>query len=294
MQQTYSRRQVERSFRKFNDTVNDLFQAKFQTWGNTFTHLITHCEQDSIMKVVTEPLRQNRAVDAEKWYTDVMSSVRGVVGTGHYELPYDDDDRTALLYQFFLLLENNKVDFNMFCMCVYGTTKYQESVYHFNQELVLKFTREVSYRLNEILQDLGDRQDVPREAMVVFHHHDHTMNIHGNVQGSNIAVGGSSISDATATFTTNADLADALKALKPLIQQVVENQREAVENALGVLVQASTDQSIALDTVKNAATVVATSSPTLGARLTDIAKKLGLSLTGSAIFQGIKMALGLH
>ena len=54
MDESFSRRQIERSFRKFNDTVSDLFLAKFQTWGNTFTHLITHCEQDSVMKVVTE------------------------------------------------------------------------------------------------------------------------------------------------------------------------------------------------------------------------------------------------
>ena len=208
MQESFSRRQVERSFRKFNDTVNDLFQANFQTWNNTFTHLITHCEQDSVIKLVTEPLRSNRAVDAEKWYTDALSSMTSMVGSGYYELPFDNDDRTALLYQFFLLLDNNKVNLKQFCLAVYGTSDYQDAVHHFNQELVLKFTREVSYRLDEILADLGNRQDVPRDAMFVFHHHGHTMNFHGNIQGSNVAAGGSSISDSTATYTNNAELAE--------------------------------------------------------------------------------------
>jgi hypothetical protein len=294
VQESFSRRQVERSFRKFNDTVNDLFQAKFQTWGNTFTHLITHCEQDSVMNLVTEPLRSNRAMDADKWYKDALSSMSGMVGSGHYELPYDDDDRTALLYQFFLLLENNKVDFTKFCLAVYGTTGYQDAVHHFNQELVLKFTREVSYRLDEILADLGDRQDVPREAMLVFHHHGHTMNFHGPIQGSNVAAGGSSITGSSATYANNAELADALKALKPLIQEVVENQREAVEAAIALLVKAATDQTVATADVQSAAETVAASSPALKERLTSIARKVGLSLLGSSIFQGIKMSLGVH
>jgi hypothetical protein len=93
----FSRREVERSFRKFNDIVNDLFNAKFQTWGNMFTHLMEHCEKDPVMQVVTGPLKSNKNVNAEKWYNDALSSVGGRVGSGRYELPYDDEDKTALL-----------------------------------------------------------------------------------------------------------------------------------------------------------------------------------------------------
>ena len=98
----------------------------------------------------------------------------------------------------------------------------------------------------------------------------------------------------SATCTNHAELADALKALKPLIHEVVESQRESVEAALGLLVKATTDQTIAVDAVQKAADTVAASSPALKERLTGIAQKVGLSLLGSSIFQGIKMALGLH
>jgi hypothetical protein len=182
---TFSRRQVERSFRKFSDIVNDLFKATFQTWGNTFTHLMTHCEQDPVMQVVTQSLRENARVHVEQWYAEAMGTVGGMVGSAHYELPYDDDNRTALLYQFFLLAENGKADLKSFCMFMYGSTKPQEMICHLNQELVQKFTREVAYRLAEILEDLGDEQEVPRDAMVVFHHHGQSMNTHGNAPGSN-------------------------------------------------------------------------------------------------------------
>ncbi len=247
------------------------------------------------MKVVTQPLRENPAVNAGKWYADAMQTLGGMAGSAYYELPYDDDDRTALLYQFFLLAENGKANLKDFCVNMYGVSKYQEVINRLNQELVLKCTREVSYRLNEILEDLGDRQDVPREALLVFHHHDDCINIHGNVQGSNVTGGGSSITNAPATFSNNPGLAEALNALRPLIKGVVENEREAVEKALAVLVQAATaDPAVTRDAVKNAATVVAKSSPTLRERLTDIAKNVAYGVAASAISEGIKYAMGAH
>ena len=294
MQDSFSRRQVERSFRKFEDIVNDLFNAKFQTWDNTFTHLITHCEEDSVMKLVTEPLRSNCNIDAEKWYNNAMNSVRSMVGSGHYELPYDDNERTALLYQFFLLLLNNKVDFTGFCLGQYGTTGYQDSVHYFNQELILKFTREVSYRLDEIRDDLGDQQNVPREAMIVFHQHGHTMNFHGNIQGSNVAGGGSSISQSSAAYTNNSDLANALKALKPLIHEVGQKQQDAVTAALEVLVEATMDQNVDNNAIRTAAETIVAKSPTLKERLIGITQKVGSDLLNSSVVQGVKMALGLQ
>lgn len=294
-QERFSRRQVERSFRKFKDIVHDLLSAKFQTWSNTFTHLITHCEEDAVMRVVTAPLRANRRVDASKWYEDCMASVGGMVGTARYELPYDDEDRTALLYQFLLKVERDSLNIQQFCINAYGTTSYQEMVDIFNRELVLKFAREVSYRLDEIMADIGNRQEVSRDAMVVFHYHDHSVSIHGNVQGSNVAAGtNATVSGTSATFDSNEEVATALRAMLPLTSEVVEGQRQIVECAIQTLVRAAEGNSISAAEVEKATSVIAVSSSTLRQRLGDIAGRIGVSLTGSAIFQAIKMALGVH
>ena len=292
-QERFTRREVERSFRKFNDVVDDLFRAGFQTWDNAFVHLITHCEKDPVMQVVTGPLKVNKNVDAEKWYADALASVGGMVGSGRYELPYDDEDQTALLYQFFLMLIDNKVNFASFCVGMYGKTGYQESVEVFNRELVQKFTRELTYRLDEIRVDIGDQLEVPREAMVVFHHHDYSMNIHGNIQGSNIAAGGSTISDSSATYTNHDELAAALQALAPILQEVSESQRTTLDRALQLLVQATHDSTISEEQVADATRTLSASSPTMAERLKGIAGKIGLSLVSSSIFLGIKTGLGL-
>jgi len=230
-EQTFSRRQVERSFRKFNDLVNDLFNAQFQTWSGVFSNLIKHCEEDEVMMVVTAPLKSNQNVDAKEWLEEAMGSVTGMLGSGSFSLPYDDDDRTALLYQFFLIAEKDDFDLSKFCVVIYGTRKYQDMARVFNQELVSKFTREVSYRLEEITQDFGNEQEIPKEAMLVFHHHDHSMNIHGNIEGSNIASGQSSVSDSSATHATTSNPAEVLEALRLARQSIVnlpdEEQKKA-------------------------------------------------------------------
>src|SRR5258708_17261344 len=141
-----------------------------------------------------------------------------MVGSARYTLPTDDDDRTALLYQFFLKVEYEGIDISKFCMLAYGATKFQEMIRVFNAELVQKFAREVSYRLNEIVQDIGDETEVRREAMLVFHihdhsHQDHSMKFNGPVLGASIAGPGATIAGSTATYNSNADLAEALKAL---------------------------------------------------------------------------------
>ncbi len=300
-QETFSRREVERAFRKFNDLVSDLMQAVFQTWGDCFTHLIAHCEQNPVMRAITEPLRQNTNVDASKWYGECLGSVRGMVGSGRYALPTDDDDRTALLYQFFLKIEHESLDITKFCMAVYGATKFQEMVRIFNAELVQKFAREVSYRLDEITQDIGEATEVRREQMLVFHIHDHSgqdhsMKFNGPVLGANIAGPGATITGSTATYNTNADLAAALKSLRPLMADIAEEQRQAVETALSAMVEA-TEKNVPvarLAEVQPAVAQLVSASPTMRARLLEIGGKLGLSLTGSAVFQAIKTAFGIH
>lgn len=105
MKQNFSRREVEKSFRKFNDLVQDLFSCQFQGWAGCFNNLVEHCEHDSVMQVVVEPLKNNTNVNAEDWYQKTLDSQSGMVGSGNYALPYDDDERTALIYQLSFLCQ---------------------------------------------------------------------------------------------------------------------------------------------------------------------------------------------
>lgn len=204
-QNTFKKRDVERSFRKFRDIVDDLFSAKFQQWGDMFTHMIVHCENDPVMKVITGPLKSDPRVNAKQWWDDAVASVRGMVGSGHYTLPTDDDERTALLYQVFLGVENDNWDLQRFNLSVYGHSNYQDMVDTFNRDLILKFTREMSYRISAIVEDNEGADEIPREAMIVFQHHDQSTTVHGNFQGIVGSVTNSSITQNLSMTVTQDD-----------------------------------------------------------------------------------------
>ena len=139
----------------------------------------------------------------------------------------------------------------------------------------------------------GDHQDFAQAPMIVTHFHDNSVNIHGNVQGSNVAAGGSNILGSSASYNNSEELVDALKALIPLIRTEVTSREDEIKDAIDFLVRAVGDPSIPATEVEQAASLVVSSSPTLKQRLGDIVGRIGISLTGSAIFQGIKTALGI-
>jgi hypothetical protein len=291
----FTRREVERAFRKFNDLVNDLSQTDQYTWGDRFTHLMEHCEKNPVMRLITEPLRANTNIDALSWYRDFLENHRS--NGLPYRLPTDDDDCAALLYQFFRLIEyggQEAIRLTDFCYFAFGESEYSLMVLRFNRELVSKLTREVSYRLDEVMEDIGEATEVSPEVMNVFHYHGHTMNIHGSVQGSNIAVGGSTVSGSTASYDNGSDLASALKALKPLIHELTESQRATAEAALNALVSSAEGGPETSEQVGQAVEAVTKASPKLGERLKDIGGKIGASLASSAIFQAFKSYYGIH
>ena len=224
-QKSYTKRQVDRSFRKFNDLVEDLFSSPWQLWGDRLSHLMNHCEQDSVMRVVTEPLRTNKNVDVSSWYEEASKTNTGMTGSAYYELPINDDDKTSLLYQFMLLASLNRIDVTDFGESFFGAESPQEAVGQFNDQIVRLCTCEVCYRLDEIREDTAGQTEIQTEALVVFHHHDNSVNIRGNIKGSNVAIGASTVSDSSAEYKNNEDVATVLKALKPLIKDVVESQR---------------------------------------------------------------------
>lgn len=289
---TFTRRQVERSFRKFQDIVDDILSASFQTWSDTFSHLITHCETDPVMQIITGPLKSDPRIDAGKWWDDAVSSPTGMVGSGHYTLPTDDDERTALLYQVFLKIEFDDLDIKKFCVAGYGHTHYQEMVSSFNQELVTKFTREVSYRLDEIAEDTADQPEISREAMIVFHHHDYSTNISGSIHGSNIATGNAQVSHSSAQFNTPADVAAELLALKSLASEFSRDQQATITTALDFLASASESDSAEANEVAEHVQTVAELSPTIATRLRRLVAGTSSSLAASAIVEGIKAVLG--
>lgn len=289
----FPRREVQRSFRKFDDLVGDLLTAKYQTWGDALSRLLSHCETDPVMQVVISPLKNDSRVNAQQWWSDAVSSVRGMVGSGHYSLPANDDEQTALLYQILLLVDQGNVDLTAFSTSVYGVSKFQGMVDTVNQELVRKFTREVSYRLKEVAEDIGDQQEVSRESIVVFHHHDFSTNISGGIQGSNVATGNATVSHASTSAGTPAEVASELRSLKSLAVNFSRINRETIESLLDLVAARAEAGDGSREEIAECVKAIAEISPTIRCRLMGLLSGVGTSMAGSVIVEGLKLALAM-
>lgn len=190
-QEKYTRREVDRSFRKFEDLERDVFSAVYQTWWENFLHLVDHCESDRVMRAITDPLKENPNVDADDWYINFVE--RGCIGPGYYRytLPTNDTDRTALIYKFFLMIsESGENTLDNFCDLAYSDSgsSIVDDRRVFNQEIVQKFTREMKYRINEIREDIGNNEIVHRSEMLVFQNFGNFQNVTGSIDQNNVSI----------------------------------------------------------------------------------------------------------
>jgi hypothetical protein len=178
-------------------------------------------------------------------------------------------------------------------MDVFGSDGSADFTNDFNSELLHKFTREVKYRLDEILASVASQDTIATESLIVFEHHDKSTHLHGNFQGSNIAIGGSTVSASTTNYATSEDLARALTSLKPLIHDLVGPQREVVDNALDLLTRASHDSSVTEEQVANAAQTICVIAPTIYSRIKDIAGTVSAVIAKQTLILVLKHQMGL-
>lgn len=289
----FTSREVQRSFRKFNDLASDVMSSVHQIWPDAINRLVDHCECDPVMRVVTSPLKADPRVDARKWWDAAIGSCSGMAGSGSYMLPPDDDERTSLLYQVLLLIAyNESINLSDFCITVYGRSRYQDMVDTFNSEVVFKFTREVSHRLNEVAEDTADQSEISRESIVVFNHHDYSTRITGNVYGSNVATGNAQLSHPDATLDSLGDIAAELRDLISIATEFSKTNQAVIKSSLEFLAtQADTGNGDLGEVVEKTRTVIEL-SPEIRSRMERLLSNVSSSIAGSAIIEGIKLALG--
>ena len=143
------------------------------------------------------------------------------------------------------------------------------------------------------MADTADQESISGESLLVFEHHDHSTHFHGNVhiQGSNVATGGSKISDASAAFKNNDDISAAFKALRPLLKEVSEPHKEAVAKALEVLIKGAEKNSITEVEAAQATRTIAEHAPSITNELKHVAASGALHVFGGMLFEWIKTAL---
>ncbi|MCD4842926.1 MAG: hypothetical protein K8R25_00365 [Methanosarcinales archaeon] len=168
MNQIYDHKKIERSFRRFGDYSEDLLNSNFKTFSNNLNIFIDFCENDEIMRIISAQLKSKENVDVNKWYSDFQKTGGSITGSKEYVLSIDEEDRISLLYQLLLKMNSNELDFQEFCLEAYGKTNVTEMVRAFNDAISRLLVRDLSYRLDEIIETTNSDLKVPIEKLVVI------------------------------------------------------------------------------------------------------------------------------
>lgn len=216
----FSPSDVHRAFRKFNDLAGELACAGISSWRGLLKRLLHHCTTDPVMRVVSEPLRTRSGVDVNGWYESSMQHRT-------YELPCDDDECLALLYQFLEAVNNrdsSKIDETIFANEVLGGTTPDDEYRRLSQHFVAPFARDVGYRLRDILNEIADRESVPVDILRIFGGTTSNVNIHGDVIGSAVGSGASLVADSLVAFK------EAVSQFEPDLRDTLIKARQAADD----------------------------------------------------------------
>lgn len=165
MPANFDKKRVELSFKKFSNYADDVLSSNSHTFGTRFNILLDHCENDMVMSIISSQLKSTD-VHFSEWWEKIMSTGGSFIGSKHFDLPVDEKERDSLLYQFCLKVNNREIDFKMFCINFFGTTRYDEMVWDFNDAIVSPMVRSIGYKLEEIMCNVDAKLEAGRDIPI--------------------------------------------------------------------------------------------------------------------------------
>ncbi len=185
----FTKKQVETSFRKFNDYSKDLVSSDWSTFRSHLEIWLDHCENDEVMKAITSQLKNQSIFD--KYDLTFIGSGGGMVGCSKVNFPIDEYERDAFIYQLLLKIRfDTDIIINMGVKCQ-RRRRIDDWIYWFNEKILNKLIRSLEYELREIQNriklELSEDQNVPVNFFLIFQ--DNSVKIDNSKIKGKVAVG---------------------------------------------------------------------------------------------------------
>ena len=155
------------------------------------------CENDAVLSIITKQLK-NIDAHIDEWLEEGQKTRGGSLsGSGQFQLPTDETERDALLYQFSLKINSGQIDLATFHLQFFGSGNYNEMVYAFNDAIIRPLERSITYKLEEIAYEVNKQYDEYQEIPIkIFYvYQDYSTNISGDakIEGDGVIGAGSTI-----------------------------------------------------------------------------------------------------
>ena len=208
MEVIFKPKDIRLSFQKFSDYANDILRSDRVTFGTRLEIFIDHCKNDPVMKVIWSQIMSIDA-DAIKWWDETSQKGGSMNGSTPFLLPVDEEKRDALLFRICIAINDNKIDFEKFCMAFFDETNYNAMVARFNEAVFRPMFRSLGYKIDELIKSiltLDKDSTVPVEQLNIFQsitYINGNFKAKGDVVNKNIIIEGDVKADGDVTIGHN-------------------------------------------------------------------------------------------
>lgn len=195
---TFNRKQVEISFRKFTDNAKYVLTSNSKTFKTNLETFIFHCENDPVMRVITNQLK-NIDCNFDELLSKSMIARGSLATSGEFILPLGENKTNAFLYNLCLKINSEDLSFlATYCSRCFGSRGFSDCVPHFNREIVQKLVDSLGYKFEEIYynisQELGNEvQDIPEKYVTIYNNYNTIFEKDVSVKGDAIFGGNGTI-----------------------------------------------------------------------------------------------------
>lgn len=181
--------QIARSIQRFNDYANDLMRSDMNTFDDTLNVFINFCESDNVFSIIHSQLQSVPKVDFDSWYESRQNTGGSMAGSSQLSFPTDPEVRMALMYELLRRIRDGRIQLLDFVITFFalGTNNITAYIRAMNEAITRPLIRELSYRLQDISDQLPEDQGVfvsPANIQII---HQATNVIQQTASGSNIS-----------------------------------------------------------------------------------------------------------
>jgi hypothetical protein len=186
---------------------------------------LNFCSTDEIFSVFHHQLIMVEDVDFNQWFSAIQSTISSMAGSGRLVFPIDVEQRLSIMYQLLHHVREGKIDFISFSTDFFALSTSQITAYvrAFNEAITTQLVRELSYRLENMLDSLPEDTSTKVSPSVIQIIHNAQNVVQQTAAGNNIT--------QTANLEVSSEIEELFEKLKVAVQGAVSSseQQECLE-----------------------------------------------------------------
>jgi len=181
--------EILRSFQRFNGYANDLLRSDINTFDDALNMFLDFCESDNVFSIIHNQLQSVPKADFESWYESRRNTVRSKSGSGQLSFSTDPEVRMAIMYELLRRIRDGRIKLLDFVTDFFalGTNQFTPYIQAMNEAITRPLIRELSYRLQDISDQLPKDRGVIVPPATIQIIHQATNVIQQTASGANIS-----------------------------------------------------------------------------------------------------------